>query len=182
MPEENQPAKPTLITPTAGERGMTDLHYAAYCNEPEDIRAELKAGSAIDVRDANGWTPLHWSIDMAQSGFGTPELVVSLLLAAGASANSVDNSGFTVLMMACGRNNTGILEQLLQAGADIHAVSTLGTTALHEAAGCNFVEAIQRLLALGASPAALDSWNRTPQDIAVACQWDECVAVFNAAN
>jgi ankyrin repeat protein len=50
-----------------------------------------------------------------------PNKSISLLLGAGASANAVDNSGFSILMMACGRNNEQIFEQLIRAGADIRA-------------------------------------------------------------
>jgi ankyrin repeat protein len=76
---------------------MTELHYAAYCNDPEAVRAQLLQGVSVDVCDDNGWTPLQWSIDMAQAS-GKPEQVVSVLLAAGASANAVDQQGFSVLM------------------------------------------------------------------------------------
>src|SRR4051794_13177954 len=115
---QEEPPKPELITPTVGKRGMTSLHHAAYLNDPDAVRAELQRGMPADVRDHGGWTPLHWSIDMAQA-WGEPEQVMSLLLKAGASPNSVDTSGFSVLMMACARNNEAILEQLISAGADI---------------------------------------------------------------
>jgi len=98
---------------------MTELHYAAYCNDADEVRDQLRRDVYVDVRDENGWTPLHWSIDMGQA-CGEPEQVVSLLLAAGASANAVDQSGFSVLMMACGRNNLVILQQLIRAGADVN--------------------------------------------------------------
>lgn len=177
MSRNEQPIRPTLITPTPGQRGMTELHYAAYCNDAHEVRAQLRKGALVDVRDDNGWTPLHWSIDMAEA-CDEPERVVSLLLAAGASANAVDQSGFSVLMMACGRSNEAILEQLIQAGADVHMRSASGATPLHEAAGCNFTEGIRRLLILGADPNVVDSWNRTPQELAEQCGFDESVAVF----
>lgn len=181
MSENKQPTKPNLIIPTAGQRGMTELHHAAYCNDPEAVRAQLRRGVAVDVRDDHGWTPLHWSIDMAQA-WGEPEQVVSLLLAAGASANAVDRSGFSVLMMACGRKNKAILDQLMKAGADIHSPNASGSTPLHEAAGCNFSEAIRTLLMLGADPSQMDKWNRTPEEIAEECGFEESVAVFKAAR
>jgi len=55
--DEEQPIKPTLVTPAAGQRGMTELHYAAYCNDPESVRVQLQLGVAVDVRDENGLTP-----------------------------------------------------------------------------------------------------------------------------
>jgi len=158
---------------------MTALHYAAYCNDPDAVEAELKRGAPVDARDDAGWTPLHWSIDMAQAG-GDSERVVSLLLKAGASPNAVDRVGFSVLMMACGRNDEEILEQLIAAGADVYARND-ETTPLHEAAGCNFSEAIRRLLSLGVDPGQRDMKNRTPEALAEECQSNESVAVFKAA-
>lgn len=160
---------------------MTELHYAAYCNDPDGVRAHLLLGVPIDVRDNNGWTPLHWSIDMAQA-YGEAEQVVSLLLEAGASANAVDNSDFSVLMMACGRNNEVIFEKLIEGGADFAARSATGVTPLHEAAGCNFLEAIRCLLKLGADPLQSDNSGRTPEQIAELCGFSEAASIFRAAT
>ena len=180
MSQKDAPIKPKYIVPTAGKRGMTALHHAAYLNDPDAVRAELQRDSPVDVRDDGGWTPLHWSIDMAQA-WGEPEEVVSLLLGAGASPNSVDNSGFSVLMMACGRNNEAILERLINAGADIN-LRTAEATPLHEAAGCDFSEGIQRLLALGADSQQTDSRGRTPEQVAEEYGFDESLAVLKAAR
>ena len=179
-PVARTPGKPKLTVPRPGQLGMTELHYAAYCNDPDAVRAQLQLGGPIDVRDDNGWTPLHWSIDMAQA-WGEPNQVVSLLLAAGASENSLDKIGFSALMMACGRNNEAILEQLIKADADVHMRSA-GTTPLHEAAYCNFSSGIRRLLALGADPDETDGRDRTPEQLAEECGFAESVAVFHAAR
>lgn len=160
---------------------MTDLHYAAYCNDAEEVRKELRNGAFVDVQDDSGWTPLHWSIDMAQTG-GEPERVVALLLGAGASANAADHAGFSALMRACGRNNHVIVEQLIQAGANVHGRSSSGTTALHEAAGANFIAGIFRLLIMGADPTVVDDFHRTPEDLAKQCGFEECVAVLKVAR
>ena len=180
MSPQSPHTKPEYIVPTAGKRGMTSLHYAAYMNDPDAIRSELQRGVPVDIRDDNGWTPLLWSIDMAQA-WGKPEDVVSLLLEAGASPNAVDSSGFSVLMMACGRNNKVILERLIGAGADIHLRIT-GTTLLHEAAGCNFSKGIQLLLALGLNPRQTDSLGRTPEQVAEECGFDESAAILKAGR
>jgi ankyrin repeat protein len=181
MSEKGETNKPRLIRPTSGQRGMTELHYAAYCNDPEAVRVQLQQDVLVDVRDDNGWTPLHWSIDMAQAG-GKPEQVVDVLLAAGASPDAVDQSGCSALMMACGRNNETIVERLIKAGADIHWRSRSGGTLLHEAASCNFSEAIRRLLMLGLDPREMDDRDKTPEEVAEDCGFDESVAVFKAAK
>jgi len=178
-PEDAFP-KPEYIVPSAGKRGMTPLHHVAYLNDADAVRTELERGAAVDARDDNGWTPLHWSIDMAQA-WGEPERVVSLLLQAGASPNAADDDGFTVRMMACGRNNEAILDQLIKAGADVHRRSA-ETSPLHEAAHCNFVQGIERLMALGADPHQANAWGLTPEQDAAECGFDESVAVFRSAR
>jgi ankyrin repeat protein len=117
---------------------------------------------------------------MAQA-WGDPNRVVSILLEHGASANSADNSGFTVLMMACGRNNQNILDQLIRYGADVHARSS-DSSPLHEAAGCNFHEGIITLLALGANPDLVDGRGRTPKQLAEVCGFEEAAKVLRAAR
>jgi ankyrin repeat protein len=161
-------------------RGMTELHFAAYCNDADAVLVQLQSGFQVDVRDDNGWTPLLWSIDMAQA-WGDPERVVSILLGAGASPNAVDRSGFSVLMMACARNNGTILADLLKAGADIHLRNT-SSTPLHEAAGGNFSEGIRTLLLLGADPSQKNSRGLIPEEVAEECGFEKSVAVFRAAG
>ena len=180
MSQEKMPNKPVLIHPMAGKRGMTELHYAAYSNDLDAVRDQLRSGVPVDVRDDNGWTPLHWSIDMAEA-WGEPERVVSLLLHAGASANAIDHSGFSVLMMACSRNNLKVLSDLLKAGADIQ-VRNASSTPLHEAAACNFSAGIRTLLVLGADPSQKDSEGRTPAELAEEYGFEESVAVFRGAR
>src|SRR5207237_259583 len=107
------------------------------------------------------------------------ERVVELLLKNGASPNAIDHSGFSVLMVACGRNNENILGQLIEAGANIHARNP-DSTPLHEAAGCNFHEAVRTLLALGADPTQTNHRGMTPEEFAVECGFDETVAVLRS--
>ncbi len=104
------------------------------------------------------------------------------MLQARASANAVDNSGFSILMMACGRNNESIFEQLIRGGADVGARSTSGTTALHEAAECNFYEAIRHLLILGADPNQIDESGRTAEQIAEHYEFEVSASILRAAR
>jgi uncharacterized protein len=168
------------VEPTAGERGMTVLHHAAYCNNPDAVLEQLALGTPVDVRDDGGWTPLHWSIDMSQA-WGEPERVVAILLKHGASPNAVDTSGFTALMLACGRSNESILGQLIDAGADIHA-RTADSSPLHEAARRCFNEGIAALLELGADPTALNGEGQTPLQVAEVCGCDDAIRVLRAAR
>jgi ankyrin repeat protein len=172
--------KLTYEVPTVGRRGMTALHHAAYCNDVEATRAELQSGAPVDVQDDNGWTPLHWSIDMA-SAWGDPESVVALLLASGASANATDHFGVSALTRACDTYNLTIFRMLLGAGADFRT-EIGGSTLLHFAASINFSEGVRELLRLGADPFRKDAEGRTPEEIAEEQDFKETVAVFKAAR
>lgn len=183
-PEEIR-GKAIYIEPAEGVIGMNALHAAAYWNDPDAVRAALQRGMAVDAGDDHGWTPLHWSIDMSQA-WGRPEEVVALLLEAGASPNAIDNNGYSVLMMACSRNNNPILELLLNAGADIHH-RIRSTTPLHEAVHCNFGVAIRRLLELGADPYQVDSEGCTVEQMAELlaepwCGFEQGLAAFRAVR
>ena len=157
---------------------MTELHYAAYSNDVEEVRKQLQLGIPVDAGDDNGWTPLMWSIDMAQA-WGEPIRVVSLLLEAGASANAMDHTGFSVLMMACGRNNLDILSKLIAAGADVHW-SDAKSTPLHEAAKYNFSEGIRCLVLNGADITRRDSLGEIPEQIAEKNGFEDSISVLRA--
>ena len=172
--------KPTLWHPAASTHGMTELHEAAYRNDPTAVRKLLQMGILVDIQDDAGWTPLHWSIDMAQAT-GEPEEVVQLLLEVGASPNAVDHAGDSVLMMACERSNENIFGQLINAGADVRLRSAK-TTPLHNAAGCNFAEAIRRLVSLGADPSETDAEGRTAEQVARESGFRESLEIFVAAR
>lgn len=179
MSQDDAPIQERYAVPTAGQGGMTALHHAAYCNDPEAVRAALRLGIPVDARDDGEWTALHWSIDMAQA-WGEPEQVVALLLAASASPSAADNLQRSVLMVACGRNNESIVDQLLRAGADVHARGPRDTTPLHEAARHDFAAVVRRLLALGADPNLVDYDGLTAEQVAEKEECEESVAVFDA--
>lgn len=168
--------KPTYWTPGIGKRGMSALHDAAYRNDPVEIAELLTAGAAVDTPDEAGWTPLMWSIDMAQA-WGEPLEVVRLLLAAGADPNATTAAGETVLMRASERHNPAILDALLAGGADSKRGGD-GSTPLHRATYEGFVAGILRLLAAGADPDALDHLGRTAATIAAEGEDPEVIAAL----
>lgn len=63
--------------------GSTDAHHLAMLGETDQLREVLeKNPDLINVRDANGWTPLHEAVRQ-----GDPELV-EMLLDRGAEVNA----------------------------------------------------------------------------------------------
>ncbi len=168
--------RPTYWIPGSGKRGMSAIHDAAYRNDPVELAEILTAGAAVDAPDDAGWTPLMWSVDMAEA-WGDPLAVVELLLAAGANPEATTTSGETVLMRACERHHLAIVDALLAAGADPNR-SGDGSTPLHRASYAGFVDAIRRLLAAHADPHARDHRGRTAADLAAEGEDPEVIAAL----
>jgi ankyrin repeat protein len=78
------------------------------------VRALLKAGADVDVKDLNGNTALIYAA-LNRS----PE-TVEILLNAGADPNAKNKHGWTALMCASGRRHVGIVQALLAAGAEVN--------------------------------------------------------------
>ena len=111
------------------EYGMTPLLYAAWNNDPEVIRALLKAD--LDVNSKDKADALRW----AASTNPNPEMI-TVLLKAGAEVNARDKNGWTALMLAARDNqNPEVITTLIKAGADGKAKNTDGKSALDYAHG-----------------------------------------------
>jgi ankyrin repeat protein len=102
--------------PILNDRGMTELHLAAYHGEREWVQNCLNGGLSPHARDKNGYTPLHWAADMGIVD-GEREEITALLIRAGSDVNAKDNSGRTVLTVAIKAGNEDIIRQLREAGA-----------------------------------------------------------------
>lgn len=78
------------------DSGMTELHLAAYHGDPEWVAACIRGGLDLEARSNNGYTPLHWAVDMGC--VGDPEdriAVVRALVAAGADVTAPNARGET---------------------------------------------------------------------------------------
>jgi hypothetical protein len=61
--------KPTLFSSGVGEKGMTTLHFAAYCGDLNSLQLAVQEGLDINGRDTyRGYSPLLWLADMAAGG------------------------------------------------------------------------------------------------------------------
>ncbi len=90
----------TLFSPGPGKRGMTELHYAAYCGDADALLHFLEAGLAVNARDTyRGYTPTHWLADMAAAGGPRVEMLRALVKH-GADINIKTPNGMTALMLA----------------------------------------------------------------------------------
>jgi ankyrin repeat protein len=92
--------KPTLFSPGVGKRGMTQLHYDAYCGNLEGLLWCLENGLDVNATDAyRGYTPAHWLADMAAVAGPRVEMLRALVRH-GADINIRTPDGITPLMLA----------------------------------------------------------------------------------
>jgi ankyrin repeat protein len=120
--------------------GTTALHIAALRGLPESCKLLLtRAGTASEVRDALGRTPLTHAASGGQLN------TVQLLLQYSADVNTVDDSNMTPLYLASISDHIDVAACLLTAGADVHAVDLESRCALLAAAQCGSVHVAQLL-------------------------------------
>lgn len=129
------------------EDGETPLHLAACTASASMVFMLLRHGSPPNLRDANGWTPLHHA---AASGFDNVVRVfidahTQALAQAGSSGeggmrgwgsavdlNALDWEGNSPLHLACQIANQEVVCRLLFAGADPNTRDRQGMTPLQQ--------------------------------------------------
>jgi len=111
-------SKPILISPAIGKGGMTELHYAAYCEDLNAVDKCLAAGADVNAKDDCGYTALAWCIDMAAtSEIGEAEAIIDRLIERGASLEFSDARYESILDLALASDQSvadhikGILER-----------------------------------------------------------------------
>ncbi len=105
-------SKPKLFRPAVGSRGMTELHYAAYRGDHDEVVRQLAAGVDPNVKDQyRGYAAVHWLADMASTGGPRIEMLRQLAQH-GADIDALAENGATARSLAAGAGNaTG--EQLV---------------------------------------------------------------------
>jgi len=97
--------------------GWTALHRGAYGGQREIVQVLLDAGASMKVKDAQGFTPLHWAVYESLVTPGAQE-VAKLLVFRGADINARDKEGSTPLFWALWQRNRDLADFLLAHGAD----------------------------------------------------------------
>ena len=116
------------------------------------VRALLGAKAAVDAREADGTTALHWA-----ARADDVELVKALL-AAGANPRPENRYGVQPLALAATNGSAAVLAALLAAGADANAATGGGEPVLMTAARTGNVDALRVLLQRGAAVNARERW------------------------
>lgn len=116
----------------------------------------IKDKSKINEQNSIGFTPLI--IACINSNTYSNNLVVKMLIDAGANINIAENHGWSALMMTCiiSNSTSGIntIKMLIDAGADVNAKDNRGATALIMTSfnrGSNNIEIVKMLIGAGAN-------------------------------
>jgi uncharacterized protein len=124
---------------------------AARKSDTATVRALLKKGVDVNIRDIDGTTALYWAA--YENNSETSEL----LIRAGADVKAANRYGVAPLYLACVNGNAGLIEMLLKAGADPNSAGADGETMLMTASRTGKQEAVMALLAHGANANAKES-------------------------
>lgn len=119
------------------------------------------AGTDLNIKDRDSWTPLHWASERANLD------AIKALITAGADPDIKDNRGRAPLHWAIKRGNSNVAETLIFAGADPGIKDNTGKTPLHWAAEFNQLNAINALTAAGVNLDVKDNSGNTPLHWAV---------------
>jgi ankyrin repeat protein len=134
----------------------TAQELAEQTNHPEVARI-IAAGLQAGAQDAT-----TRRVRLRLAARGDDKTAVEALLAEGASANTVDNAGHTVLMIAIERQKIEIVRVLVAAKADLEAKDRDGATALIKAIQADYspdAPLVKLLLDAGADPST-SGWSQ----------------------
>ncbi|ORY48189.1 ankyrin [Rhizoclosmatium globosum] len=138
------------------------FHVAVANNKMAAVKLFIQRGAWLEIPDARGMTPMFYAVS------GGHFECVSKLLELKADASYVDDSGKTLLHMACLNNADQVTGLLIDFGyLDIEAVNVAGNTPLHLTATRNAVESARRLLIRGADREKTNKFGNTALQMAV---------------
>ncbi|WP_092411111.1 ankyrin repeat domain-containing protein [Dokdonella immobilis] len=100
--------RPELFHPGPGQRGVSELHYAAYCGDAEALSRCLEAGADPNHADQyRGYTALHWLADMAAAGGDDRARMAEELLRHGADPTIKSSDSYTPVQLALDASGQG---------------------------------------------------------------------------
>ncbi|XP_072325117.1 uncharacterized protein bcl3 isoform X2 [Scyliorhinus torazame] len=139
--------------------GQTAVHLACEHSSLECLQSLLASGQEridLEIRNYDGYTPLHVAINSRNKGIATH------LLDQGADVDAVDiKSGRTPLVHAAESNYMDMVNLLLEHGANVNLQTYSGNTALHSSSGRGLMEIVKVLLKNGADSSIKNCHNDT---------------------
>jgi ankyrin repeat protein len=110
--------------PPTGKAPDISIHDAAWDGNIEAVKQHLAAGTDVNAKDKNGWTPLH------AAAFEDHKEIAELLIAKGADVNAKNKNGWTPLHFAALEDHKEVAELLIAKGADVNPKDVSGETPL----------------------------------------------------
>ena len=118
--------QPIMMNVKLGRYGRTQLHHCAIYGFTTSVKRLLSIRNInVNVKDANGWTPLHCA---AYNGHVE---IAQQLIQSGAEVNAKDCNGATPLHNAASRHTFEIVKLLIRNGANVKMKTNTGWTPLH---------------------------------------------------
>lgn len=126
----------------------TELNIAAYNCNLEYLKERIAAGDDVNLKDNQGFAPLHWCAFRGMVGDNQHE-IAKTLIDNGANPNAITDEGMSVLEWAIKAGNQLLIEVLINNGADVNLVSD-DVTPLMAAARSGNIKIVKLLIKHGA--------------------------------
>ncbi|KAJ4951083.1 hypothetical protein NE237_027915 [Protea cynaroides] len=107
---------------SGNELKMEAIHACAREGEMDSLLKLIDSGVSVNLKDSEGRTPLHWSVDRGHLN------IVELLVSRNADVNAKDDEGHTSLHYAAICDREAIAEYLVKHDADINAKDNDGSS------------------------------------------------------
>ena len=128
----------------AAAAGDQRLVQAAARSDIAGVRVLLTQRADVNAPDADGTTPLHWSV------WADNLTIADELIRAGASVTSANAFGVTPVYLAAEHGNAAMVRRLLDAGAGVNTADQTGDTILMAAIRARNPDLVRLLLDRGA--------------------------------
>jgi ankyrin repeat protein len=142
--------------PTTAKAPDISIHKAAEDGNIEAVKQHLAAGTDVNAKDDDGYTPLDYAVPAGK------EETADLLRKHGGISGAEDSIHVAAIM-----GKIEAVKQHLAAGADVNAKHMNGSTPLHWAAWEGHMEVVELLIAKGADVNAKNNKSITPLDAAI---------------
>jgi ankyrin repeat protein len=123
-PAEAKPKPPTAKAPDIS------IHDAAREGNIEAVKQHIAAGTDVNEKDGNGWSPLHYATHYAYEAGNNHEDIAKMLIAKGADVNLQRSSGMAPLHNAANHGLNEVVKLLIEKGANVNSKAELGCTPL----------------------------------------------------
>ena len=155
-----------LLRKHGGKSGAEfSIQAAIAVGDIEAGKKHLAAGSDVNAKNSDDWTPLHLAADKGHKE------IAELLIDKGADVNAKDEDSWTPLHLAASDGHKEVVELFIDKGADVNAKDEDSWTPLHSAVqSLGHREVTELLIAAGADVNAKSENGGAPLDITISAE------------